>query len=98
MMLIPLPEMTLRAAAVVPPTVVFCAPEEMPKPSPLAMATVPAAFVQLKLPWTMLLFVPVPVSTMPRLPLDETILRAAGGVLPLALLAPPERTMTALYY
>src|SRR4051812_38042268 len=49
----PLPEMTLRAPALVPPMVLFVEPYSIATPSdPLGTAAVPAAFVPMRLPST----------------------------------------------
>ena len=54
------PEMTLRAAAVVPPIVLACAPVLISTPAyAFGTAAVPAMFKPMKFPATTLLFVPV---------------------------------------
>ena len=49
----PFPEITFRAPAAVPPTVLFAVPRETPWPV-FGSAPVPAAFVPIRLPWIVL--------------------------------------------
>ena len=84
------PEITLRAPAVVPPTVLFVAKLSMNTPNRLLpSATMPLLSVPMKLPCTRLLVAPLPSIPTPSL-LPEIILRASAVVPPIRLLAAPE--------
>ena len=83
-----LPEITLRALAVEPPTVLFEAPAFNATPSPLLpMAEEPAALVPMWLPTTRLLLAAAPLIQTP-VALPESTLRSAAARPPRVLLLP----------
>src|SRR5437867_10754528 len=85
-----LPEITLAAAAVVPPMVLLEAPPAMETPVPLGKAAgVAAALRPILLPWTRLLLVPESVIRIPAPVLPEIKLPAPAAVPPIVLLWEP---------
>src|SRR5262249_60191337 len=82
------PEMMLRAAAVVPPTVLPEVPLSKRTPErELGRAAVPAALVPMLFPLTTVAVVPGSWISMPDPLLPEITLRAPGAVPPIPLLA-----------
>src|SRR5262249_50068365 len=91
--LAPLPEMTLPAAAVVPPMVFAVAPLRMLTPvPPLGRAAVPAALVPMKFPATVLF--DAPGMRRRAAPLPEMTLPAAAVVPPMVFAEAPAVTIT----
>jgi hypothetical protein len=91
----PLPEMTLPAAAVSPPITLFVVPVlpvsmKMPFP-PLPSGATPNALRPIQLPWITLL-VP-PCRSRPALVLPERRFRSAGAVPPIVQLEQPTHAM-----
>ena len=78
----PFPEMTFRAAAVVPPIVLVFPLIWMPNHL-FDTAVVPAAFVPTRLPWTVML---LPMRKMPRSALPEIRLPSPAFTPPIVLL------------
>ena len=90
-----LPEMTFRAAAVVPPTVLLVVPVLRTTPLlPLKSAADPAALVPMKLPATVLPVVPAVLMLTPGPALPEMRLPAPAAVPPMVLLLAPLVTAT----
>ena len=90
-----LPEMTLRAAAVVPPTVLLVVPALRTTPLlPLKSPADPAALTPMKLPATVLPVVPAALMLTPGPVLPEMRLPAPAVVPPMVLLLAPPVTTT----
>ena len=78
-----LPEMTLRAPAMLPPTRFAVAPVSISTPVPLARGVCPETAVPMKSPSTTLPVVPAPVISTPLVELPEMMLRAPVLVPPI---------------